>query len=91
VIELASKEDERIPSEALHGHFLEIPFHIQLQKVKVGRLIEISRPGKRLPPWNENFNKNYRLPLEKLYGRRILENHDFRKKQTKYSFNIFSK
>jgi hypothetical protein len=25
---------------------------------------------------NENFNKNYRLPLKRLYKRRILENHE---------------
>jgi len=28
---------------------------------------------------NGNFNKNYRLPLKSLYGRRILENRDNRK------------
>jgi hypothetical protein len=27
-----------------------------------------------------NFSKNYRLPLERLYGRRILKNHEYRKK-----------
>jgi hypothetical protein len=32
---------------------------------------------------NENFNKNYRLPPKRLYGRRILENHDFREKVCK--------
>ena len=26
-----------------------------------------------------NFNKNYRLPLKRLYGGRILENHEYRK------------
>jgi hypothetical protein len=31
----------------------------------------------------ENFNKNYRLSVERLYGRRILENHDFRKESAR--------
>jgi hypothetical protein len=30
----------------------------------------------------EKVNKNYGLPVERLYGRRILENHNFRKKST---------
>jgi hypothetical protein len=29
-----------------------------------------------LPIIDGDFNKNYRLPLERLYGRRILENHE---------------
>jgi DNA-binding phage protein len=33
-----------------------------------------------LPIIDGNFNKNYRLPLERLYGRRILENDEYRKK-----------
>jgi len=31
---------------------------------------------------NENFNKNYRLLLKRLYEMRILENHDKRKHST---------
>jgi len=27
----------------------------------------------------EKVNKNYRLPFERLYGRRTLENHEYRK------------
>jgi hypothetical protein len=30
----------------------------------------------------EKVNKNYGLPVERLYGRRILENHNFRKNST---------
>jgi len=29
-----------------------------------------------------NFNKNYRLPLKRLYGGRILENHEYKKKSS---------
>jgi hypothetical protein len=29
-----------------------------------------------LPVTEGNFNKDYRLPLKRLYGRRILENHE---------------
>jgi hypothetical protein len=35
---------------------------------------------KSLLIWGENFNKNYRLPLERLYGRRIFKNEEYRKK-----------
>jgi hypothetical protein len=40
-----------------------------------------------LPIMDGNFNKNYRLPLERSYGRRILENHDFRK-ESSFSQNL---
>jgi hypothetical protein len=32
---------------------------------------------------NGNFNKNYQLPLERVYGRRILENHEYRKEEVR--------
>jgi len=31
---------------------------------------------------DKNFNKNFRLRLERLYGCTVLNNHDFRKKAT---------
>jgi len=34
---------------------------------------------KSLLNFDGNFNKDYRLSLERLYGRRILENHEYRK------------
>jgi len=30
----------------------------------------------------EKVNKNYRLPLKRLYGRRLLENHEYRKESS---------
>jgi hypothetical protein len=41
--------------------------------------LSVSELSLSLPIWDGNFNKNYRLPLERLYGRNILEDHDYRK------------
>jgi hypothetical protein len=37
---------------------------------------------------NGNFNKNYRLPFERLYGCTILKNNDFRKEALKKGVRI---
>ena len=50
-------------------------------------MVEVRLGGWFKPLWfvksllilNENFNKNYRLLLKRLYERRMLENRDFRK------------
>jgi len=39
-----------------------------------------------IPILNGNFNKNYRLPFERLYGRRILENHEEESTDPKKNF-----
>jgi hypothetical protein len=36
---------------------------------------------KSLPILNEKFNKNYRLPLQKSYEGRILQNHNFKEER----------
>jgi hypothetical protein len=43
--------------------------------------LSVSELSLSLPILNGNLNKNYRLPLERLYGRNILENHDSRKEE----------
>jgi len=40
------------------------------------------RFDKKLLSLIEKVNKNYQLLFERLYGRRVLENHDFRKEST---------
>jgi hypothetical protein len=69
--------------EASHWNLLKIPFHNTLPKVELGlgRLpfLNPNDFNKSLLILNRNVNKSYRLPLERLYGRRIFENHDFRK------------
>jgi hypothetical protein len=72
-------------SEASYRHLLDFPFQFQLQKVEVrlrGWLLITIRFDKNVLILIEKVNKNYRLPLKRLYERRILENHDNRKKLT---------
>jgi hypothetical protein len=45
-------------------------------KGQLGGLFEILWFDKSLLILNKNFNKNYRLPLKRLYGRRILGNYE---------------
>jgi hypothetical protein len=40
---------------------------------------------------NGSFNTNYRLPFERLYGRRILEDHQYRKEPSTYHENSLCK
>jgi len=46
-------------------------------KGRLGGLFEILWFDKSLLILNKNFNRDYRLPLQRLYGRKILENPDF--------------
>ncbi len=40
---------------------------------------------------DENFNKNYRLRLERSYGCTVLNNHDFKEVLNEIPFSIFLK
>jgi hypothetical protein len=74
-------------SEVSYGHLLDSPLHSQLQKVEVELIGWLSKPmrfDKKVLSLIEKVNKNYRLPFERLYRRRIFENHEYRKNSILY-------
>ena len=69
--------------EASNSEFVEAPFHNSVQKVEgelIGWLFKPMTFDKKVLSLMEKVNKNYRLPLERLYERGILRKLDYRKK-----------